>query len=98
MYKIEIYGIPETLHKCFGCISAKKYLDNNRLQYKFHNILIKDNTDLGFKYDTNVINELKARTRKRKPPTNYPQIFVNDNLIGGFNAIKEYFTRLGYDE
>ncbi|MGL6227948.1 MAG: glutaredoxin family protein [Culicoidibacterales bacterium] len=95
--KIEIYGIPESLHKCYGCISAKKFFDYNKLPYTFHDILVADDSDLGFKYNTSVVTELKARMRKQNAPTNYPQIFVDNELIGSFNSAKIFFMKLGYE-
>lgn len=95
--KIEIYGIPESLHKCYGCISTKKFFDSHKLKYTFHDILVVDSSDLGFKYNTCVVTELKARMRKHRAPTDYPQVFVNDKHVGSYTQTLNYFEKLGYE-
>ncbi|UQJ94942.1 glutaredoxin [Klebsiella phage CPRSA] len=49
--KIEIYGIPESLHKCYGCIEARKLLDEHGLEYEFYSVLKPANNSVGFDYD-----------------------------------------------
>lgn len=37
--KVEIYGIPESLHNCYGCIQAQKLLTEKGIEYTFYPVL-----------------------------------------------------------
>lgn len=88
--KIEIYGIPESLHKCYGCIEARKLLDEHGLEYEFYSVLKPANNSVGFDYDRPRIEELAKRVRSRSMAFTYPRIFVDGNFIGGYMQLKEY--------
>ena len=49
--KVEIYGIPESLHNCYGCIQAQKLLTEKGIEYTFYPVLKEAKNDLGFEYD-----------------------------------------------
>lgn len=82
--KVEIYGIPESLHRCYGCVQAMKLLDLEGIPYTFHAVLVPSDNDLGFAYDRPVIEALAKRVGQKSLAFRYPRIFVDDKLIGGF--------------
>lgn len=87
--RIEIYGIPEELHRCYGCISAFNFLKEKGIEYVFYPVLLKSGNDLGFEYDRKRIEELKKRTNNRNLSFQYPRIFIDGDLIGGYRQLKE---------
>lgn len=89
--KIEIYGIPEHLARCYGCISAVNLLNELGLDFEFYPVLVESNNQLGFDFDRVRIAELQKKVGKPTPPTSYPQIIVDGVWIGGFLKLKAYF-------
>ncbi|BES53223.1 hypothetical protein [Aeromonas phage phiWae14] len=89
--KIEIYGIPEELFKCPGCIAAVDFCKSYSFDYEFIPVLIKDESPIGFRYDIERIDECKTRANKDTRPRQYPQIFVDDKWIGGYQTFKEKY-------
>lgn len=89
--KVEIYGIPEDIARCYGCISAVRLLERLGIDYTFYPILKHSDNELGFEYDRDRISELQRRVGKPTPPTNYPQILIDDVWVGGFLKMKAYF-------
>ena len=87
--KVEIYGIPESLHNCYGCIQAQKLLTEKGIEYTFYPILKEAKNDLGFEYDRPRIEELAKRVRQRSLAFQYPRIFVDNKLIGGYLQLKQ---------
>lgn len=85
---IEIYGIPETLHNCWGCVQSRKLLDRLGIEYTFYPVLVKSDNDLGFDYDRARIQELAKRKRQKGLGFTYPQIFKDGIPIGGFMELK----------
>lgn len=88
--KIEIYGIPENLHNCYGCIHAQKFLKEQGLEYEFYPVLRPAENDLGFEYDRGRIEELAKRLRQRSLAFSYPKIFIDGKCIGGYMQLKEF--------
>lgn len=87
--KVEIYGIPESLHNCYGCIQAQKLLIEKGIEYTFYPVLKEAKNDLGFEYDRPRIEELAKRVRQRSLAFQYPRIFVDNKLIGGYLQLKQ---------
>lgn len=87
--KVEIYGIPESLHNCYGCIHAQKLLKEKGIEYTFYPVLKEAKNDLGFEYDRPRIEELAKRARQRSLAFQYPRIFVDNKLIGGYLQLKQ---------
>lgn len=87
--KVEIYGIPESLHNCYGCIQAQKLLAEKGIEYTFYPVLKEAKNDLGFEYDRPRIEELAKRVRQRSLAFQYPRIFVDNKLIGGYLQLKQ---------
>lgn len=70
--KIEIYTRAQP--HCPYCLNAKKWLQANNLIYT--------------NYDINEGNNLQdLETRLGRPPSTVPQIFINDELIGGYTDL-----------
>lgn len=88
---IEIYGVPEHLFKCPGCMAAISYCEHNDLEFSFIPILLDADNELGFEYDRPAIEELRIKAGKETPPRLYPQIFVDGEWIGGFQTFKEKY-------
>lgn len=87
--KVEIYGIPESLHNCYGCIQAQKLLTERGIEYTFYPVLKEAKNDLGFEYDRPRIEELAKRAKQRSLAFQYPRIFVDNKLIGGYLQLKQ---------
>ena len=87
--KVEIYGIPESLHNCYGCIQAQKLLTEKGIEYTFYPVLKEAKNDLGFEYDRPRIEELAKRVRQRSLAFQYPRIFVDNKLIGGYLPLEQ---------
>lgn len=87
--KVEIYGIPESLHNCYGCIQAQKLLTEKGIEYTFYPVLKEAKNDLGFEYDRPRIEELAKRVGQRSLAFQYPRIFVDNKLIGGYLQLKQ---------
>lgn len=87
--KVEIYGIPENVHKCYGCIEAQKLLNEKGIKYVFYPVLKEAKNELGFEYDRPRIQELAKRARQRSLAFQYPRIFVDEKLIGGYLQLKQ---------
>lgn len=87
--KVEIYGIPENIHKCYGCIQAQKLLQEHGIEYQFYPVLKEAKNDLGFEYDRPRIEDLAKRARQRSLAFQYPRIFVDGVLIGGYMQLKQ---------
>lgn len=85
--KVEIYGIPHTLHNCWGCVHACKLLDENGIGYDFYPVLLPSDNELGFQYDRPRIEELAKRVGRRSLAFSYPQIFVDGDYIGGYKHL-----------
>lgn len=86
---VEIYGIPESLHNCYGCIQARKILDEKGIEYIFYPVLIPAKNDLGFDYDRGRIEELAKRLNSRGLAFTYPRIFVDNKFIGGYKNLEQ---------
>ena len=86
--KIEIY----TKSDCKFCKYAKNYLNSYKLDYIEHN-LDNDNDRSEFFKKLNTIctdDSCKILTDEQSFKT-VPQIYINDNHIGGFNELYTYF-------
>jgi glutaredoxin 3 len=70
--KIEVYMRENP--PCPFCINAKKWLENNGLAFVQHDVMVGDNK-----------SQLDARLGH--PAMTVPQIFVNDQLIGGYTDL-----------
>ena len=86
---IEIYGVPADIFRCPGCISALNWVNHYKLEYKFHPILRRADTKLGFEYNRQTIEMMRIRAGKARAPTRYPQIFIDGKYIGGFKSLQE---------
>lgn len=92
---IEIYGIPEHLHNCYGCVESLKLLESKGIKYNFYPVLISSNNELGFEYDRDRIEELARRLNSRGLAFTYPRIFVDDRFIGGYKQLKDLLNNEG---
>jgi len=89
--KVEIYGIPSTVHNCIACRKAVELLEENNIEYVFYPVLNTADNDLGFGYDRDRINELAKRLNTRGLAFTYPKIFVDGNYIGGYMNLEKLF-------
>lgn len=89
--KIEIYGVPEHLFKCPGCISAVDFCRSYGLQFTFIPVLIDSSKEMGFEYNREAIEQCRIRAGKDTSPRQYPQIFVDNKWIGGYQTFKEQY-------
>lgn len=87
--RVEIYGIPQSVHNCYGCIKAQELLKENGIEYEFYPVLKSAENELGFEYDRPRIQELAKRAKQRSLAFQYPRIFVDGKLIGGYLQLKQ---------
>ncbi|QDH49251.1 glutaredoxin [Pantoea phage Phynn] len=87
---VEIYGIPPHLYRCWGCTQAVKLLDREGIEYTFHAVLVPSDNDLGFAYDRPAIQQLADRIGVRSLAFQYPKIFVDGKLIGGYSDLENF--------
>ena len=76
--KIEIYG----KNNCSHCEFAKNLINQLVENYTFYNL----------SENINLKNELADRMGKT--PQSVPQIFVNDDFIGGLSEFRKYIKRI----
>lgn len=77
--KIEVYGIPEEVHRCPGCIHVQTLIKELELTATFIPVMSK--TESGqITYDRNLIVDLAKRAGFPNLNIRYPVIFVNDQL------------------
>lgn len=88
---ITIYGIPEDVGKCYGCISAINLCDELGLSVTLIPVVRKINNGVGFEYIREKYEECRIRAGKDKIPVRFPQIFVDNEYIGSYAAFKERF-------
>lgn len=93
--KIEIYGIPETVWRCYGCISAIKLLNDLKLDFIFYPVMSE--TAEGIVSDRPLISQLAKRAGYSTLSIRYPVIFVNDDKMYNLNYFKDKLIELGYD-
>lgn len=73
---------------CGFCTKAKLELDNRKISYEYKDVSLQVN-----------MSELLERAEVR--PKSVPQIYINNELIGGYNELVKYiedtnFTGTGY--
>jgi glutaredoxin len=85
---LTIFGYDSTIHKCAYCDNAKRLATMKGIPYKFISVAIgKCGDDLEF--DNAVIADLLKRLgRESKVGITMPQIFWNDNHLGGFDDFR----------
>tara|TARA_R110000764_G_scaffold9847_3_gene30990 strand:+ start:701 stop:958 length:258 start_codon:yes stop_codon:yes gene_type:complete len=79
---ITIYGKAN----CGFCTKAKSFAEERMLNYEYK--------DVGISQDT--LNELIARSSQ--PPKSVPQIFINNEHIGGYSELLKYVEDTGYNQ
>ena len=89
--KVEIYGIPEDVAKCSGCISAIRLCFEKGYDYEIIPVLKKANNQLGFDYILENFDECKERANMQTRPTSFPRIFVDGKYIGSLKKFKELY-------
>lgn len=95
--KIEVYGIDEKLGlpiRCSGCINTTRYLDMQGYEYTLYPVLLSSDNELGFDYDRERIKELAKRAKFPSLSIQYPQVFIDDEHIGGYRDMRQYIDSL----
>lgn len=95
--KIEVYGIPEEVSRCPGCLSVRSLLDNLKLSYTFYSVFSPSQAPLGFSYDRELIVSLAERAKFPSLNIRYPVIFVDNKLIHNIPRFKELLLSKGFD-
>ncbi|AIA65033.1 putative thioredoxin [Cronobacter phage S13] len=92
--KVEIYGYDPQFYTCAPCINAKRMCELKKdkfdIDMTFHSVA-KGRTESGKPIlDTKVTDELCRRLqRSTVMGMTMPQIFVDDESIGGFDKLRE---------
>lgn len=94
--KIELYGIPEEVGRCYGCRRVKSMFDDLKLDYSYNKVMT--NTDTGIQYDRPLIVSLASRLGQTSLNISYPVIFINDVRVKNFNELKTTLLTHGCDE
>ncbi|AIZ02418.1 glutaredoxin [Escherichia phage vB_EcoM_VR26] len=94
--KIEIYGIPEEVGRCPGCMHIRSLLGSLNLPYTFYSVLNKQGSEIA--YDRPLIVSLAKRAGYPTLNIRYPVIFVNDEKMTNIPAFKTKLISLGYDQ
>lgn len=95
--KIEVYGIPDTVSHCAGCIFVRKLLENLSLPYEFKEVLSPSPDGAGFTYDRPLIVSLAKRAGFPSLSIRYPVIFIDDKLIHNIRFLKQFLLDKGFD-
>lgn len=93
--KIEIYGIPETVMRCPGCIAVLSLLNSLSIPHTFYPVI--NQTPSGAVYDKPLIVSLAERAGFKSLAIRYPVIFVDNKKIENIPAFKSLLIELGYD-
>lgn len=78
-HKIEIY----TINSCVYCVLAKELLSNLNYEYLEYNV--ERNSEI----KSILMDRLEAHKRSISNLT-VPQIFINDQYVGGYIALKKW--------
>lgn len=89
--KVEIYGIPEDVAKCAGCIDSIRICIEYGYDYELIPVLKKSDNELGFEYIIEKFDECQKRAGLPYRPTSFPRIFVNGRYIGSIKQFKEIY-------
>lgn len=89
--KIEIYGIPDDLYRCYACNEAKRLLESKGIPYSFIPVVSKSDNELGFDYNKETIKNLALLVNGGKSlAMSYPKIVVDGSYIGGYNSLQNF--------
>ncbi len=94
--KIDLYGIPEEVGRCYGCRRIKGLFDDLELKYSYNKVMLK--TDDGIEYDRPLIVSLASRLNQKSLNIAYPVIFIDNIHIKNFNHLKDVLLSHGCDE
>ena len=94
--KIEVYGIPETVSRCPGCIYVRKILEGLGLPFSFYDVLSPSQDGPGFTYDRPLIVSLAKRAGFPTLNIRYPVIFVDDKLVHNIRFFKQLLLDKGF--
>ena len=86
---IEIYGIPKEAYHCYGCISAMKLLDDLGIPYTLKPVFKQVGVDII--PDRDMIEELAGRLNSKSLRFVYPQIFIDNEHIGGYKELRAIY-------
>lgn len=95
--KIEIYGIPEAVSRCAGCMHATKILNDLGLPYEFYDVLYIDPVENQVAYNRGLIESLAERAGFPSLNIRYPVIFINDKLQHNLRYFKQFLLDQGFD-
>ncbi|ATI17469.1 glutaredoxin [Aeromonas phage AS-szw] len=88
---VEIYGVPEDIAKCAGCIDSIRFCIENGYEYELIPVLSKSNNSLGFDYILEKFDEIKTRANLPYRPTSFPRIFVDGRYIGSLKQLRDLY-------
>lgn len=94
--KLEIYGIPEEVGRCYGCRRVRGLLDALNVEYIFYPVM--QNSPDGIVYDRPLIESLAKRLKQKGLGIGYPVIFSGDSRVKNFNELKDLLLQNGADE
>lgn len=94
--KIELYGIPEEVGRCYGCRRVKSLFDDLQLDYSYNKVMV--NTDTGVQYDRPLIVSLASRLGQTSLNIAYPVIFIDNIRVKNFTDLKTNLLTHGCDE
>lgn len=95
--KIEIYGIPEAVSRCAGCMQATKILKDLNLPYQFYDVIYIDPVTKQIAYNRDLIVALAKRAGFPTLNIRYPVIFVDNVLQHNLRFFKQFLLDQGFD-
>lgn len=93
--KAEVYGIPEEVGRCHGCIEVRRVLDELRIAYTFNKVLFS--TPEGLDYDRPLIESLAKRAGFKSLSIRYPVVFIDDVRMTNLKEFKAFLIKEGFD-
>lgn len=93
---IEIYGIPEEVWRCPGCVIVRDLLKRLELSYEFYNVINEVNGQI--EYDRPLIESLAKRIGCYPSlAIRYPVIYMNGIKQYDIPTFKKNLIDAGYD-
>lgn len=89
--KIEIYGFPEDVIICPNCRNAERLCKLHGVNYTFHPIIDEIVQGRAVRNIENTHTLMRRMGKSSSDTIKVPQIFVNNEHIGGLQDLKNYF-------
>ena len=93
--KIEVYGIPESAHRCAGCHYLSKMLNELHLPFTFNEVITRDAS--GVVFNRPLIVTLAKRMNHPGLNIHYPVTFIDNVLFKSPSEVKAFLIKNNFD-